>query len=364
MFGTSRDVTAFSCGADALAHMEAHGVDVLLTDKNLPDVGGLELLGHAKRIQPDAEVLIITGYASLETAVAALQQGAFDYIVKPPESIFEVRRKVGLAFARQAMVRENRRLVEDLKRNNEALQEALAENQRVQAELIQSEKLAGIGTLAAGIAHEISSPLFGVMGLAEAIVDEDDLETIHGFANEIVDYSRAIKEIVVHLTGYSRDAVREFDIQVDAGAVLQDAASLVVRSMGLPEGLVVLDVPGDLVFRARTSEVQQIFVNLIKNAVEAAHEVHPEGGARVQVTARQQGDQVICEVSDNGPGIAEDDIKEIFDPFFTTKPPGKGTGLGLNIVYRLVTKYRGTVTVQSTVGEGTTFVVQFPSQAV
>src|SRR5690606_13732222 len=109
---------------------------------------------------------------------------------------FEVRRKVRQAFEKLWMGRENRRLVQALQQRNTELEEALQQLRDVQAELVQSEKLAGIGTLAAGIAHEISSPLFGVMGLAEAIVEEEDPDLVRGYAREIVEYSRNIKEIV------------------------------------------------------------------------------------------------------------------------------------------------------------------------
>ena len=361
LFRDGWEVSAFTRGADALARLRSAPFDVLLTDKNLPDVGGLDLLGHARKLDPDAEVLLITGYASLDTAVQAMQLGAFDYIVKPPRSIFDVRRKVEQALGKVRLARANRQLVLDLTRKNEELLDALGENRRVQAELVQSEKLAGIGTLAAGIAHEIASPLFGIMGLAEAVAEETDLDAAHRYASEIVEYSRNIREIVVQLSGYARSAEREDYATVDAGAVVQDAVRLVVRSMALADEMVDVSVPEGLGFHGRSSEAQQILVNLVKNAVEAVQEHHGEGRGHVSVSGALDGGQVVLRVSDDGPGIPEDRQREIFDPFFTTKPPGKGTGLGLNIVWRLVSKVGGTVGVESTVGQGATFVVRFPA---
>ncbi len=361
LFREGWEVSAFTRGADALARLRSGPFDVLLTDKNLPDVGGLDLLGHARKLDPDAEVLLITGYASLDTAVQAMQLGAFDYIVKPPRSIFDVRRKVEQALGKVRLARANRQLVLDLTRKNEELHDALGENRRVQAELVQSEKLAGIGTLAAGIAHEIASPLFGIMGLAEAVAEETDLDAVHRYASEIVDYSRNIREIVVQLSGYARSAEREDYATVDAASVAQDAVRLVVRSMSLSDEMVAVDVPDGLGFYGRTSEAQQILVNLVKNAVEAVQEHHGEGHGHVHVTGASEGGQVVLRVTDDGPGIPEDRQREIFDPFFTTKPPGKGTGLGLNIVWRLVSKVGGSVGVESVVGQGATFVVRFPA---
>jgi len=350
-------------GSSALSAMEGGGVDVLLTDKNLPDIGGLELLQHAKRLQDDAEGIIITGYASLDTVLAAMQLDAFDYIVKPPKDIFDVKRKVKQAFNKIEMGRENRRLMGALTDRNSALEKALSDLREVQAELIQSEKLAGIGTLAAGIAHEISSPLFGVMGLAEAITEEDDRELVQGYAKEIVDYSRTIKEIVVQLSGYSRSAEMEYHTTIDLPAVIEDAVKLVTRSLAIHPETVRVQAPaqGEIFVNARTSELQQVFVNLVKNAVEAVLEHHgADGGGRVMVSCGKTDGHVWARVEDNGPGIDEDGKKAIFDPFYTTKPPGRGTGLGLNIVYRICTKYRGTVTVEDTDADGATFLVRFP----
>lgn len=357
LFADTHDVVPCSDGRTALQAMEEGGVDVMLTDKNLPDMGGLELLGHAKRIRPDAEVLLITGYASLDTALAALQLGAFDYIIKPPKSIFDVKRKVEQAFEKQAVVRENERLVAELRDKNLELVAALARDKQMQAELIQSEKLAGIGTLAAGVAHEISSPLFGVLGLAEAIAEEDDLAAAQEYAREIVSYSKSIKEIVVQLSGYSRSTDREYLAKIELAKVVRDAVLLVQRSMGLGEGRIDLELADDVYLSARTGEVQQVFVNLVKNALEATEE---EGGGQVSVTLIREGDTAVAVVADQGPGIAPEVAKLIFDPFYTTKPPGKGTGLGLNIVYRLVTRYRGTIVVESAPGDGTRFVLRFP----
>ncbi len=358
---TEMMVTRCPDGTSALAALEA-GVDVLLTDKNLPDVGGLELARRARELQPDVEVIILTGYASLDTALAAMELDVFDYIVKPPKDIFDVKRRVKQAFDKQAMRRENVRLMTSLTERNEALQTALAELRDLQAELIQSEKLAGIGTLAAGIAHEVSSPLFGVMGLAEAIVDEEDRELVNGYAKEIVDYSKSIKEIVVQLQGYSRSATSEYHTTVDLPQVIEDAVKLVVRSVGFDPALVKLELTNGLYVNARTSEVQQVFVNLVKNAVEAvseAEDTRTDLGC-ITVTTGETKRHIWASVADNGPGIPSDQLNAIFDPFYTTKPPGRGTGLGLNIVYRIVTKYLGQVTVDSALGDGTTFTVRFP----
>ena len=354
-------LTLASSGHEALAVMQRDGVDLLLTDKNLPDVNGLELLKAAKQVNPDAEVIIITGYASLETALAAMELDAFDYVLKPLNNVFDIRKKVRRALEKQRMVVQNRKLLAYLEAKNTELQHSLEETKRLQAELIQSEKLAGIGTLAAGIAHEISNPLFGILGLAEAIVDEDDPKLTHDYARDIVEYSQNIRSIVVELSSYSRASKGEYLTTVDLPRVIADAIRLVERSADIRGIEIDTQLQDDTFVNARTNEVQQVFVNLVKNAVEALSELH-SAGRQGKVTVRTGTDDghVWAEVSDNGPGIPESNLAMVFDPFYTTKQPGKGTGLGLNIVYRIVTKYRGTIVAESAEGEGTTFRMRFP----
>ncbi len=358
------EVRACADGTSALAEIE-QGVDVLLTDKNLPDLGGLELAGRARQLHPDVEIIVITGYASLDTALMAMELDVFDYIVKPPRDIHDVRRRVLQAFDKQSMARENRELLQRLQERNSELERTLRELTEAQAQLVQSEKLAGIGTLAAGVAHEISSPLFGVMGLAEAILEEEDPALVRGYAKEIVDYSAAIKEIVVQLSGYSRSARSEFVGAVDLRQVIEDAIKLVARSSTVNPDWIHLQAPEALLVHARGNELQQVFVNLVRNAVEALHDRYGESTAaefpgRVEISATADEEWVWATVSDNGGGIPADQLGAIFDPFYTTKPPGRGTGLGLNIVYRIMTRYRGHISVDSEMGQGTRFTLRLP----
>jgi signal transduction histidine kinase len=347
-------LTLANSGHEALQVMDRSGVDLLLTDKNLPDINGLELLKAAKKVNPDAEVIIITGYASLETALAAMELDAFDYVLKPLNNVFDIRKKVRRALEKQRMAIHNRQLLSYLESKNEQLERSLAETKRLQAELIQSEKLAGIGTLAAGIAHEISNPLFGILGLAEAILEEDDPKLVTDYARDIVDYSQSIRSIVIELSSYSRASKGEYLTTVDLARVVNDAIRLVERSADTEGIRIETELAEGVFVNARTNEVQQIFVNLVKNAVEALAEQRGSGrDGLVTVSSGHDDGYVWAEVSDNGPGIPEANLAMVFDPFYTTKQPGKGTGLGLNIVYRIVTAH-------SAESRGTVFRVRFP----
>lgn len=308
-------------------------------------------------------MIIITGYASLETAVQALELDAFDYVIKPLNNVFDIRKKVRQALQKQEMALENKRLIARLTDQNQRLERALEEARNLQAELIQSEKLAGIGTLAAGIAHEISSPLFGIMGLAEAIVEEPDRNLNVQYATDIVEYCKNIRDIVVELSSYSRTASSEYLTAVEIGRVVEDALRLVERSSPVQGVSFRVNIDAEsLRVNARTNEIQQVFVNLIRNAAEAVVERHGRSGRGiVEIDVSRVESYVVARVRDNGIGIPAEKQSVIFDPFYTTKPPGKGTGLGLNVVFRILTKYRGAITVDSEVGKGTTFTLKIPA---
>jgi len=232
----------------------------------------------------------------------------------------------------------------------------VTEEQRLQEQLIQSEKLAGIGTLASGVAHEINNPLSGTITMAEAALEEDDLSVIRTYLGDIINCSQRINKIVTGLRSYSRIAKQDDRSLLDFNEVLEDSLKMVLLAVKRKPVEVVKKFQLVEKAKANLGEVQQVFTNLITNAFHAM-----EGREGVlTLTTRSLRDVVEVGIGDNGIGIPEKHIKKIFDAFFTTKKPGEGTGLGLNIVYRIVTKYGGTVDVESEEGLGTTFRLRFP----
>ena len=193
--------------------------------------------------------------------------------------------------------------------------------------------------------------------------DFRSVEIVRQYAADIVEYSRGIKDIVVDLTGYSRTADREYLTRVDLRQVVEDALRLVQRSRPCDGVVFENEIEPGLSVQAKGNELQQVFINLVKNSVEAMLETEDLGRQPiVRITGGASSGGTWVDVGDNGPGIPEEAQAVVFDPFFTTKAPGRGTGLGLNIVYRILTKYQGTVTLESTVGTGTTFHLRFPAQ--
>jgi PAS domain S-box-containing protein len=234
--------------------------------------------------------------------------------------------------------------------------EDITDEQRLQEQLIQSEKLAGVGILASGVAHEINNPLSGVIGMAETAMEGENLLEIKDYLKDILNSGLRIKEIVNGLRTYSRIAKQGEQSLIDINEVLEESLKMVRLATKAPSIEVVKNLQSVGKIAGNAGEVQQVFVNLITNAFQA---MNGKGGV-LTLSTRSLRDSVEIKVSDKGMGIPQKNLNKIFDPFFTTKKIGEGTGLGLNIVYRIVTKYEGTIEVESKEGIGTTFAVKFP----
>lgn len=232
----------------------------------------------------------------------------------------------------------------------------ISEQKMLQFKLMQSEKLAGIGTLASGIAHEINNPLAGILGMAEAIRDEEEMDLIKSYANDIIQYSVNAGNIVRELSAYSRSAHNEANSTIDLSMVIENSLKMAKHSASFAAMEVNLDLKKECFIIANHGEIQQVFVNLMINAVHAM-----DGKGTLTLRCWKYGSLVTATVADNGHGIAPEHLSQIYDPFFTTKPVGMGTGLGLYVVYRIVTKHRGTIDVVSSPDEGACFTMRFPA---
>ncbi len=236
----------------------------------------------------------------------------------------------------------------------------ITEEHRLQEQLIQSEKLAGIGVLASGVAHEINNPLSGIIGMAEIALEEEDLSKKESYLMDILQCGHRINEIVKGLRSYSRAAKKEEFGQVDLSGVLEESLKMVQLAVKTSSVEVVKEFRSSEKIQANLGEIQQVFTNLITNAFQA---MDGKGG-RLVLSTRSIEDFVEVKVSDDGMGIPKKYLNQIFDAFFTTKNPGEGTGLGLNIVYRIVSKYQGTIDVDSKEQMGTTFTIKFPIRRI
>lgn len=234
----------------------------------------------------------------------------------------------------------------------------VTEQKQLQERLIQTEKLASLGTLVSGVAHEINNPVQGIIGMAEILLEEEDQQKVKEYVRDIAAYSAHIATIVRDFASYARASARDEMTAITLGERMAEALKMVRRcpKFGCVEVITAFQpVPTIL---ARCTEIDQIFVNLISNAVQAM-----EGNGRLTLATRADSGTVAATITDTGHGIPKSLLGKIFDPFFTTKDPGKGTGLGLSVVHKLVTKYGGTISVDSEEGRGATFTVRFPFDA-
>ncbi len=226
----------------------------------------------------------------------------------------------------------------------------------IQAQLFQAEKLAGMGTFASGIAHDINNPLYVILAMAEAIEEETNLSVIREHAQSIRDAAQRIKGISKDITQYARATKTLDSTNVNIQAKLDEALTIARYATTLHEITVEKHYRDNSDINAKPEDILQVLVNLMTNAIHAM-----DGRGCLTLSTNKTNGGIAIGISDTGCGIPAENLKKIFDPFFTTKPNGKGTGLGLYNVRTLVRKYQGDLKIESVLGEGTTFHLEFPS---
>ncbi len=229
-----------------------------------------------------------------------------------------------------------------------------------QEQLVQSRKIAAVGTLTSGIAHELNNPINNIVLTAEVL--KEDFRTMApdeslGLIQDILVQSDRASEIVKGLLDFSRAERPEFEA-LAIGTVVQDTLKLVRNQLTLSGIHVEQDIPGDLPpIHGEKKSLQQVFLNLFINAIQAMLD---GGTLKIRAHPAPDGEWMIIDVSDTGVGIDPANLPQIFDPFYTTKQVGRGTGLGLSVTYGIVEKHGGHIEVQSRKGEGATFTVTLP----
>jgi two-component system NtrC family sensor kinase len=243
---------------------------------------------------------------------------------------------------------------------------ALLEKERTQEQLIQSESLAAIGQLVAGIAHELNNPLASASSLIQTnieIIEEQqgkrelDEEILQDLAYSLKEINRT-KEIVRSILDLSRQT-QTYREDVDMNAVIDDALRVLYNQYkGLDIAVEKKYDPALPMLKGNFANLGQVFINIINNAIQAL----PAWGGKITLATSydREKDCVVAECRDEGSGIPADMVKDIFKPFFTTKEAGKGTGLGLYISHQIIMKHRGDIRVRSEVGKGTSFTIELP----
>ncbi len=311
---------------------------------------GQEMLSLLADLSPDGLVERIGGHAVTEIARHVKQDGAFDAEVS-----------VGtrpLIFKLQARpVRERGKRLPGLLLHTADM----TRERHTQEQLFQTSKLASVGELAAGVAHEINNPLTAIVGFSEMLMNRITDPEDQRMVGRIFAAGQRTRRIVQGLLRFSRGLQDREMARVDINDAVSQTVGLVRRQLEL-SGLDVIEDYADNLLLANTDGggVGQIILNLLQNARDAIFD--SSTGGRITVRTRLDGpEHVQILVEDDGPGIPRDMRSRIFDPFFTTKPPGQGTGLGLSISHRIARELGGQLSMQSTPGKGTTFTLRLPT---
>ncbi|MCG6941191.1 MAG: PAS domain-containing sensor histidine kinase, partial [Thiohalocapsa sp.] len=233
----------------------------------------------------------------------------------------------------------------------------LTERRKLEFQLRQSHKLAALGVMAGGIAHEIRNPLAVCSSAAQFLLEEDLPED---FRQECIEKIQSglhkASEIIENMLRFARPASQEIMGEVDLLAVLRETLTLIDNQARVQKIRLQQHLPEQsVIVRGMPSLLQQVFMNLCLNAIQAM----PDGGD-LEITVQPLDNEVLVEVRDTGIGIAEADLERIFDPFHTSSSPGWGTGLGLSICYSIVQRHLGSIGAQSRLGQGSCFSVRLP----
>ena len=259
------------------------------------------------------------------------------------------------------LARSFNRMTENLKHSREQLESTVETLKNTQAQLIQSEKLSGIGEFIAGVAHELNNPLTSVMGFSELLQNTSENEENKRYLGMIHKCALRCQKIVQALLGFARRSTPERKV-VSVNALVEAAVEILFYQLRTSNVEAILDLDPNLPHAmVDPHQIQQVFVNLLNNARQAIEAHQPKGWIKV-ITATHNG-YVRIIIQDNGPGIPEQNLSKIFDPFFTTKEVGKGTGLGLSLVYGIIREHGGSIAPRSRPGEGATFIIELPVTA-
>ncbi|MCP9463852.1 MAG: ATP-binding protein [Nitrospira sp.] len=226
---------------------------------------------------------------------------------------------------------------------------------RLHEQLVQAEKSGSLGVLTAGIGHELNNPLFGIIGLGEAIAEEHSLERAKAHARDIVAHGRRMAAIIRDFAGMASKEEEDHAISVSLEEAMDRALAL-VEATSQTKGILVNKLyKGGIHVLARPDQLQQALANLMTNAVQAM-----SGTGTLTLTTALSNQTGVATITDSGPGIPRQHLSKIFDPFFTTKGQGEGSGLGLTVARRIVRKFGGELRIESDEGRGTTCIVTLP----
>ncbi len=353
-------VTTAVNGREALALIRKQSCHIVIADIKLPDISGLEILEAAKELNPETAVIMITGHASVETAVDAINEGAYAYILKPV-AMNELETILKNALREQRLLIENRELVESLQQSNKRLEEA----NRALGQVSQAKS-----DFMAKMSHELRTPLNSIIGFSEVLLGEaspadqtthdEFLNYIHVSAKHLLHLIDSILDLSKIESGKMTLEPSEFALAV----LLEDVKITVLPMLATKKQVLEIEMgEGISSIFADEAKMRQIFLNLISNA----HKFTLTGGKIRVICQLETLHWLHCSVIDNGIGIKKEHQKRIFEPFYQVDNPQAkskgGTGLGLAVNKQIIEKHGGQIWVESEYGKGSRFIFTLPLAA-
>lgn len=371
------EISTATNGIEGLEKLTKTHFDIVISDIRMPEMDGMQLLAQIKEMSIQTEVVIITAHSEEYSYVEVIDSGAIDFIAKP-FTRNEFKAKI------QRVVREVQ-IQNELRRSIELQKKREQEKEKMQTILNQQEKMACVGQLAAGVAHEINNPTGFILSNLKSlkkyfakIIDYTNdsaacsnpeelqrlrirkklkidymLEDIPDLIDESIDGGNRIRDIVQNLKCFSRvENCKPEDFHVND--CIENTLKIIWNE--LKYKVEIVKEYGELpIIKCHPQELSQVFMNLLVNA---SHAIEKHGNVTIKTWSDDRN--IFIAISDTGCGISQENIPKLFEPFFTTKEVGKGTGLGLSISHKIVKKHNGRIDVESEIGKGTTFTVVLP----
>lgn len=387
--GRYQQVTEANTGSECLSLLGSQNIDLLLLDMNMPEINGFDVLKSIPELPKNQQprVMIVSADHSPDTVGKAFQAGADDYLATPysqEELLARVQTQLAL--------RRRSKYLEDLvSMRTHELSETNQRLQQTSNQLLQAEKMASLGQLSAGIAHEINNPIAyinsnlqllvnycdDIDGIVQACMetpnspDDDAQSQIKNKADKFINYQFLIDNtktlLQESLTGVDRVSLIVQDLRTfshpeqqtwqltDINTCIESALNITTNEIKY-KATVVKDFADVPAIECVAPQINQVLVNLLMNAAQAIDE---HGEIRI-ATFCDNDQRATIEIEDNGHGINAQCLDKIYDPFFTTKPVGEGTGLGLSVSYGIIQSHNGHIAVDSEIGRGTKFTISLP----
>jgi signal transduction histidine kinase len=352
-----------ACAQEGFELISCHSPELVLLDYIMPEMDGLSALQQIKSRFPDTYVVMFTGKGSEEVAVELMKNGASEYILKPfnnrnlVERLENVLRIREIELHNRELQKQQEQLLLEIEQWNLELLKRVREKsealQNAQEAIVHSEKLAAMGYLSAGMAHEIRNPLNSislfVQLMRQTTTEPDQLEHQEKILKEVDRIDSIIRKL---LDASRRDRVISSNVQINQvidKAIEAFSPQFETRKIQVDRQFHCIPSP----ITADSTELEQIFTNLFLNAMDAMN-----CGGRLAIEVSEKDSVVIVKIGDSGSGIAEDVLPHIFEPFFSTK--SRGTGMGLPVAQRIARMYEGSLEVEYSSPEGTAFRLEFP----